>query len=115
MKAVRILQVLLVIVLGGYFLLVDAANPTLLSLPFFLPLPPALVVALALVLGWLIGWTPGRIATWRKSRELHRMQRRVAELERHVPSYDKGAIENTPVIPDRIAVARDEDEDRGGG
>lgn len=115
MKAVRIAQILVVVALVVYFVLLHAANPTLLNLPFFLPLPPALVVALALVVGWLIGWLPGRIAAWRRARELRRLRRRVAELEQHVPSYDKTPQYDTPVIPDRMPVTDDTSDARGSG
>ena len=120
MKAVRILQVFVLLAFLTYFVLLHAANPTMLSLPFFLPAPPALVLAVALLLGWLIGWVPGRIASWRQSRELTRLERRVAELEQHLPSYDKEPFRSTPVIPDRMPTdrtVRDEDaiHDRRGG
>ena len=113
MKAVRIVQILVLVALAVYFILLHAANPTLLNLPFFLPLPPALVVVLALVVGWLIGWLPGRIASWRRSREVQRLRHRVAELEQHVPSYDKTPEQNTPVIPDRMPVDDETDDVRG--
>ena len=120
MKAARILQALALVALLTYFVLLHAANPTMLILPFFLPAPPALVLAVALLLGWLIGWIPGRVVSWRKSRELSRLERRVAELEQHVPSYDKEPFRGAPVIPDRMPedrVLRDEDvmHDRRGG
>lgn len=113
MKAVRIAQILVVVALVVYFVVLHAANPTMLNLPFFLPLPPALVVAMALVVGWLIGWLPGRIAAWRRARELRRLRHRVAELEQHVPSYDKTPEHNTPVIPDRMQVGDESSEARG--
>lgn len=115
MKAVRILQIFVVIALVVYFVLLHAANPTLIDLPFFLALPPALVVAMALVVGWLLGWLPGRIAVWRRARELRRLRQRVAELEQHVPSYDKTPEENTPVIPDRIPVTEEPADERRSG
>src|SRR5690606_4534582 len=37
------------------------------SLP---PLPVGLVVVVALLIGWLVGWAPTRLALWRRGREL---------------------------------------------
>ena len=115
MKAVRILQVLALLALLFYFILLHSANPTLLSLPFFLPAPPALVLAVALLLGWAIGWIPSRIVAWRRSREVARLERRVADLEQHVPSYERARIQAAPVIPDRIQREDDAMPDRHGG
>ena len=115
MKAVRILQVIALLLLLTYFVLLHAANPIMLSLPFFLPLPPALVVGFVLVLGWLIGWTPGRVAAWRRQREITQLRRRIAELEQHLPSYDKEPIDNTPVIPDRMPTEAERASDRQNG
>lgn len=112
MKAVRILQVIALLMLLGYFLLLHAANPILLNLPFLLPMPPVIVLGAALLIGWLIGWVPGRIAKWRRKREADRLRRRISELEQHVPSYDKEPVENTPVIPDRMPSDEERVSDR---
>ena len=115
MKAVRIVQVLVVVALLVYFVLLHAANPTLLNLPFFLPLPPALVVAMALGIGWLIGWLPGRLAAWRRAREVRRLQHRIEELERNASGYERTREPSTPVIPDRMPASDDASDTRGSG
>lgn len=115
MKAVRILQVIVLLLLLTYFVLLHAANPILLNLPFFLPMPPSVVLGLALVLGWLIGWIPGRVVMWRRQREITRLERRIAELEQHLPSYDQEPEDATPVIPDRMPSDEERASDRQSG
>lgn len=101
MKAVRVVQILFIALLAGYLVLLHNANPTGILLPFLLPLPPALVIALGLLLGWLAGWLPGRVAVWRKNRDVRRLARRVEELERRAPTYALDHEPSAPVIPDR--------------
>lgn len=102
-RAARFVPLIVLVVLAVYLVLVHNANPAYLNLPFMLSLPPALVIAVALLLGWLIGWLPSRAAVWRRGRELRRLRRRLDELEQHVPSYDNDHAE--PVIPDRFRAA----------
>ena len=60
------------------------------------------LVAVA-VLTFLLSWIPPRLEVWRRDRDVARLQRRVAELEQHVPNYD---LHPTPVvIPDRAPQA----------
>ena len=106
MKAMRILQIALLVVVAVYLVLLHNLNPNLaVDLPLLLPIPVALLLAVALLLGWLVGWLPNRLRLWRQGREVARLERRVHELEEHLPSYDRGG---TPVIPDR-------DTSAGGG
>lgn len=105
MKAARILQFLILTVILAYLLLLHSANQTNVNLPFFLDLPPAVLAAVALLLGWLLGWVPGRVGRWRKEREIRRLERRLSELEQHRPHYEKSAYEeDEPIIPDRTGV-----------
>ena len=113
MKAVRILQILVLVALAVYFVMLHAANPTRVDLLVFFPLPPALVIAIALVVGWLIGWVPGRVTAWRRAREVERLRNRVAELEQHVPSFGRAPEQTPPVIPDRMPATEDPDRARG--
>lgn len=115
MKVVRIIQVAILVSLVGYFGLIHSTNPTLLHLPFLLPMPPALVLGLALLLGWSVGWVPARLSGWRRMREIRRLERRVAELEQHVPTYDKEPLRPAPVIPDRMPRDEEPIPDRRGG
>ena len=98
MKALRIVQFALVVVAAIYLVLIHNANPTNVILPFAIPLPPALAILVALIVGWLVGWLPARLRAWRRGREIARLERRVRELEAHLPGYDR---EGAPVIPDR--------------
>lgn len=109
MKVLRIIQILLLVALGGYLVLLHNDNPGFLRLPFVISLPPALVVTLALLVGWLVGWLPTRMALWRRRREIRRLQQRVSELEQHLPSYDSPASEGPPVIPDRAVASPSDD------
>ena len=111
MKGARILQLVLLILLALYLVAFNNVNPdplTLPLLPMVIPLPPVLVVVIALVGGWLVGWIPPRIALWRRSRENYRLRQRVSELEgqpsRHV---DGSQGPRSAVIPDRYPVIPD--------
>lgn len=99
-RAARFVSLFVLVVVAVYLVLLHSANPAVLDLPFMLPLAPALVIAIALGLGWLLGWLPARVALWRRGRELRRLRRRLEEIEQHVPSYDSEGVE--PVIPDRF-------------
>lgn len=118
MKGVRIVQLILVVLVAVYLWLFHSANPDLVELPLtraFLPqLPVGFVVIAALLVGWLIGFLPGRIILWSRNRELRRANRELAELrvrpEAPANVYQTGtyyAPEGMPVIPDR----RDTDYD----
>ena len=114
MKGVRILQLVLLVLLVVYLVLFDNANPDPLQLPLLivlLPMRAVLVVAAALILGWLIAWIPSRARFWGRGRELRKLRQRVATLEaqgappvrldRHTPVIpDREPV--IPVIPDRV-------------
>ena len=110
MKAARIAQVILIVLAGVYLWLFHTANPDYVELPFtrlFLPqLPVGFVVVVALLLGWLVGWAPTRLALWRRSREVRRLQNELAEERRRtapeaVPVNPYVTQPDRPVIPDR--------------
>lgn len=118
MKGVRILQVVLLVLLALYLVLFNNVNPDPLALPLLpviFPVPPVLVVLVALVGGWLLGWLPVRLQLWRKTRELHRLRQRLAEAERPAtgpaarPQSRPGIPDRMPVIPDRTMPERDDD------
>jgi uncharacterized integral membrane protein len=112
-KAVRLLQIVIVLAAGAYLVLLHDMNDVNVALPFLISLPPAVVLVLALLLGWLLGWTPAAVRGVRRTREIRRLRRRVAELEGHESVYNTGGFE-TPVIPDRRP-ASDEEQDEYGG
>jgi len=109
-KGARILQLVLLILLALYLVAFNNVNPdpvTLPLLPMLIPLPPVLVVIVALLGGWLLGWVPVRIVLWRRGRENRRLRQRLAELEgEHGPGGSVSA-ERAPVIPDRFPVIPD--------
>ncbi len=102
MKALRVAQIVALVLIAIYVLLFHNVNPDHVRLPLLFSMPPAVVVALAAVLGWLVGWLPGRARAWRLERRLNRAEadREVlaAELERTRRGDPSG-----PVIPDRDA------------
>jgi len=107
-KVGRIIWIVLLLLLVLYLFLFHAANPVLLALPWLSllipPLPASYVVALALLVGFLIGWLPARLLAWRRGREVRRLSKRVAELEPvHAPVSvtDPYQPAEYPVIPDR--------------
>ncbi len=112
MKGVRIVQLILLVLVAVYLWLFHSANPDMVELPLtraFLPqLPVGFVVIAALLIGWLIGFVPGRILLWRKNRELRRLNKELAELRQRPEAptnvYQTGTYypaPEVPVIPDR--------------
>lgn len=109
MKALRIVQIVALVLLALYLVAFNNLNPdplTLPLLPMVIPLPPVLIVVVALVGGWLVGWLPPRIKLWRRNRDVRRLRARLEELE--APS-DRSAYgpQQGPVIPDRFPVIPD--------
>ena len=103
MKAFRIIQLLGFVIVGGYLVLLHLENDSNIAMPFFLSMPPALVIAVGVFLGFIAGLVPGQIGLWRKSREMRKKDRRIRELEQHLPNY-RSVDEDTadsPIIPDR--------------
>lgn len=100
MKAVRLLQIVIVLAAGAYLWLLHDLNEANVFLPFLFSLSPALVVLIALFLGWLLGWLPATFRVMRKNRETRRLRRRVEELEKWNPETTP-AHEEAPIIPDR--------------
>ena len=100
MKAVRLLQIVIVLAAGAYLVLLHDMNEVNVFLPFLFSLPPAVVVVLALLIGWLLGWVPSALRGMRRSRENRRLRRRVEELEKWDPERTV-PHEEAPVIPDR--------------
>lgn len=110
MKGARILQLVLFIVVALYLVAFNNVNPdplTLPLLPMLIPLPPVLVVIIALVGGWLVGWVPVRIALWRRTRETRRLRQRLSELDGDYLPPGAVPAEHAAVIPDRYPVIPD--------
>ena len=100
MKAARVVQFIVLVVVVGYLWWVYSVNQTYTDLPGLISLPAGVVVALALLVGWLVGWLPGRLALWRRRRETTKLRARVAELERAQGLEPVGSLRE-PAIPDR--------------
>ncbi len=101
MKFWRILQLVMLVVVAGYLLLLHQLNPANVLMPFFLSMPPALLVVIALLLGYLYGFIPARLTLWRRNRELQGLKKRLSELESRVSSPTQVSNEvQPPVLPE---------------
>lgn len=102
MKALRIIQLVALVLVAVYLVLFHYANPETVRLPLLISVPPSLVVVLAIVIAWLVGWLPGRTRMWGLERRLKR-----AEADRHVLAGEMDRARrgepSDPVIPDRDA------------
>lgn len=87
MKFNQILRLLFFLVAIAYLVMLHFQNPTPISLPFFISLPPAIVAATAFLLGFLTELIPSRMALWRKSRELNKIKREISKLQDKFPSF----------------------------
>ena len=105
MRIVRIVSWVVLAVVVLYAFVVQNANPNLVALPGLLSLPLWLVLTLVALIAFLAGWIPSTIRAWRRGRDRAQLERRVAELEAHLPSYDRDP--GTTVIPDRIPAVAD--------
>jgi uncharacterized integral membrane protein len=108
-KAVRLLQIVIVLAAGAYLLLLHDMNSARVALPFLFSLPPAVALLFALILGWLLGWLPATIRGVRRTRELKRLRQRVSELEQETAGHTPEDFD-TPVIPDRTPAETEEQE-----
>ena len=105
MKAARIIQFILLALVAVYLWMVHSANVFMV-----LPIPllgnfrisPAIVIAIAFIVGYLIGFFPAQAKAWRNGRQGKKLQKRITELEGRLPDYAKDGSKQ-PVIPDRSA------------
>ncbi|HEX7000990.1 MAG TPA: LapA family protein [Trueperaceae bacterium] len=129
-KAVRIVQLLLIVLAAVYLWLFHSANPGYVQLPWPLNLvfaqqPVGFVVIAAVIVGWLIGWIPPRILLLRRNRQVRRLQNELAEERRRTAPYeatpdpyytqsgipDRSYEREMPVIPDRAYDPEADDPD----
>jgi hypothetical protein len=109
MKALRIIQIILLIIVVAYLFLINNYNPNWTELPFLISLPSAVVLSIGILLGYLAGWVFGRGGTWSKTREVSKLKKRLAELERSEPKVTAVNITRdaeAPVIPDRTGTVQ---------
>lgn len=110
MKGVRILQLVLLVLLALYLAAFNNANPgpvTLPLLPELTSVAPVIVVIVALVGAWLVGWLPWRVVAWRRGRENRRLRQQLAEMEGRERRRAPEGEEEAPIIPDRFPVIPD--------
>jgi len=104
-KAARIVQFILFALVAVYLWMVHGANVFMvLPIPLLgnIRVSPALVIAIAFLVGYLIGYFPTQFKAWRNGRKGRKLQKRVTELEERLPGYAKDGSKQ-PVIPDRSA------------
>jgi uncharacterized integral membrane protein len=101
-KALRIVQLVALLLVAVYVVLFHYANPETVRLPLLISVPPSLIVVLTAVVAWLVGWLPGRARLWSLERRLRR-----AEADRQVLASEMDRARrgepSDPVIPDRDA------------
>jgi uncharacterized integral membrane protein len=99
-KALRIAQVIALVLIAVYILLFHNANPATVAMPLLPSMPPALLVAIVALIGWFVGWLPSRMRVWRLQRRLA-----TAEADREALALEldraRRAEPSDPVIPDR--------------
>jgi len=101
LKAVRLLQIVLLIAAVLYLVLLHDMNDLNVVLPFLIPVPPALAIVAALGIGALLGWLPGLPRRIARGRELRNLRKRLAELEGGAAVTSSKPFSQRPVIPDR--------------
>ena len=102
MKPPHIILALLVIALVLYLALIQDTNRSGINLPFpRATLPIGWVLGFLITFSWLIGWVPSKVSLWRKEKEIRTLNKKIQDLEQHVPSYDQDMLGERPVIPDR--------------
>ncbi len=101
----RIVVLVLLTLTAVYVAIMQSANPIPVALPGLLPIPLWIVVLVTALVAYLAGWAPATIAAWRLRRERNRLEKRISELESHLPNY--GTSEQAPIIPDRTPARRE--------
>lgn len=101
MKAVRIVQVVVLVLVAVYLAILHVSNPERIPLPGLISMPVAVVLAVSIVVAWLAGWLPARLRVWRLERKLNAIRdERDRLLEQLEPA--RAAPGSEPVIPDRV-------------
>ena len=101
MKAIRIAQVIVLVLLAVYVAIFHAANPETVRLPGLISMPIALVVALSMLVAWFVTWLPARVRVWRLERKLATVR---SERDRLLDQLQPAGMDtgDAPVIPDRV-------------
>ncbi len=104
MKALRIVQIVALVLVAVYVVLFHYANPETVRLPLLISVPPSLILVLTALIAWLVGWLPGRARLWRVERRLRRVDADRQVLAGEIDRTRRGEPSD-PVIPDRDAAA----------
>ena len=99
MKVIRIVQLLCIAILVGFTIWLHLLNQeNYPNVPLFIDIPVAFLLCFAFSCGWILAYTPSKIMRFRQQREITRLAKRVADLERTlgIPSS-----QTRTVIPDR--------------
>ncbi len=113
MKAIRIVQVIVLVLLAAYVAVFHAANPETVRLPGLISMPVAIVVALGMLVAWFVGWLPARLRIWRLERKLATVRSERDRLLDQLEPDGLGPI-RAPVIPDRAEARVAHGTDRRG-
>lgn len=98
----KLINLIVLFVIVAYLIWMQTEPNGNVMLPFAFGLPPTVVAIIALGIGWSWAWLNDRSEVWAKTREVRRLEKRLAELEQRLPSYDSGYVDRrTPIIPDR--------------
>jgi uncharacterized integral membrane protein len=104
-KALRIAQVVALVLIAVYVLLFHNANPETVAMPLLPSMPPALLLALVAAAGVVRRLAAGRVRVWRLQRKLA-----TAEADRQALALEldraRRAEPSDPVIPDRHPTGR---------
>lgn len=109
MKALRIVQLVALVLVAVYVVLFHYANPETVRLPLLISVPPSLIVVLTALIAWFVGWLPGRTRLWRLGRRLRRVDADRQVLAGEIDRTRRGEPSD-PVIPDRDAAVRRGDD-----
>jgi hypothetical protein len=101
LKAIRIVQVITLVLLAVYVAIFHAANPETVRLPGLISMPVAIVVAFGMGVAWLLGWLPARVRIWRLERKLMTLRSERDRLLDQLQPEGVGSVAG-PVIPDRV-------------
>ncbi len=103
MKAVRIIQVIILLAIIAYLaLLYEMNQDAVIRLPFIAaPVYPVVLAIAALLAGWFLTWLFHGGRLFRLQRDKRRLQRQVSDLERQLRRYRPTEEPGAPIIPDR--------------
>jgi len=100
-KAIRIVQVVALVLVVAYLAVLHVANPERIPLPGLISMPVALVLTIAMGAAWFVGWLPARVRVWRLERKVETLRTERDRLLAQLNPTSAQAL-GEPVIPDRV-------------